>query len=414
MLVDLQLKYININDQEIPNYRTVFSYIAYKLYEGQKEYFSKDELKQVIVDYKEEYTLNGSPDELITIFDKSTIFCFDVGFGQYTFSYEYSYYYFLGKYIADNYTENENIKKIALSFLKALYEKEKYYISVFIIHHLKNESYFNEICSIADILYRDYSEAKLTKDEFAKLDEEYYQSENIIINNTDNSKQKRLEEAREKDKYDDVRKDEDFSLIEATKEIQQTIRIVELLGQIVKNNGQLKKDKLTHYYTVGMNTYKRVCSYFLSSFKNYKNEFIELIKENIEKQGTLSVGDSKKQAYKMFAQMNFMSAYATVYRISDALSANHLISELIKPIVDHDINPMNLCIYIHGLMWYRKELPFDNLKKTYHGLPKEVQFLIQAFLQDYSEKHHLKIKDKQKLASTFDIPLKQLDYDMSK
>lgn len=413
MLVNLQLKYININDQEVSNYLGVFSYIAYQLYTQQKEYFSQEELKSVILKYKEEYTLNGTPETLIDTFNKSAIFCLDISFRQFTFSNHYSYYYFLGKYIAENYNESQNIKSLALSLLDSLYEKQNYYISIFVIHHLKDESFFNEICSRADKLYKKYPEAKLTSDEFALLEDEYSSSETFIIDSIDNSKQNRLEEARAIDKYEES-KEEEISPNEAIKELQQTIRIVELLGQIVKNNGQLKKSKLTNYYTVGMNTYKRVCSYFLTTFKQYKNEFIEVLKQNIEKQGAVSNAQIKTMAYSIFANMNFISVYATIYRISDALSANHLIDELIKPIVEQEQNPINFCIYVHGLMWYKKELPFDELKKAFPEMPKNVQFLLQAFLKDYTDKHHITQKQRDNLANTFKMDKKQLEYDITK
>ncbi len=413
MLVNLQLKYIDIHDQEVSNYIGIFSFISYQLYISQKNYLSESELKAIILEYKEEYTLNGTPDVLIDTFNESAIFCLDISFGQYTFSNHYSYYYFLGKYIAENYNESKEIQSLALSLLDSLYEKQNYYISIFVVHHLKNETFFNEICTRADKLYNDYPEAKLTADEFALLEDSYSNSETFIIDSIDNSKENRLKEARAIDKYEES-KEEDISPNEALKKLQQTIRIVELLGQIVKNNGQLKKTKLVNYYTVGMNTYKRVCSYFLTTFKQYKNEFIEVLKQNIEKQGIVSTAQIKATAYSMFANMNFISVYATIYRISDALSANHLIEELIKPIVEQEHNPINFCIYVHGLMWYKKELPFDELKKTFPEMPKNVQFLLQAFLKDYTDKHHITQKQRDNLANTFKMSKKQLEYDITK
>lgn len=416
MLVFLQLKYINIHDQEISNYIGAFSYIAYQLYLRKKEYFSYDELKQIIHDYKykEDYTLNGEIEEIIDTINKSCIFSLDNSFGQYAFHNHYSYYYFLGKFIAENYSESNEIKTLALSLLDELYEKQNYYISIFIVHHLKDKSYFSEICNRADKLYKEYPVAKLTDEEFVLLEEEYTSSERLIIDSIDNSKANRLKEARERDKYEESKDEDDVSPDEALKEIQQTIRIVELLGQVVKNSGLLKRTELTRYYTVGMNTYKRVCSFFLTNFKKYKNEFIEMLKQNIEKRGAVTTSEVKRTAYAMFGNMNFLSVYATIYRISDALSANHLMNELIKPIMEQEPNPMNFCIYIHGLMWYKKELPFDDLKSKFPEMPKLVQFLIQAFLKDYTDKHHISPSQRDKLAKTFDMDKKQLEYDITR
>lgn len=414
MLVFLQLKSINIHDQEISNYIGIFSYIAYQLHEKNKNYFSTEELTQVILDYKNEYTLDGTPEEIIETLNKSSIFCLDSSFGQYAFHNHYSYYYFLGKFIAENYSESEEIKALALSLLDKLYEKQSYYISIFIVHHLKDKTYFSEICDRAEKLFNEYPVAKLTNEEFVLLEEEYTDSERLIIDSIDNSKANRLAEARARDKYEESKDVDDVSPDEALKEIQQTIRIVELLGQVVKNHGLLKRTDLTRYYTVGMNTYKRVCRYFLTNFKKYKNEFIEILKQNIEKKGTVSTSEVKRMAYAMFGNMNFLSVYATIYRISDALSANHLIDELVKPIFENEQNPMNFCIYIHGLMWYKKELPFDDLKKKFPEMPEMVQYLIQAFLKEYTDKHHISTKQRDLLAKTFKMNKNQLEYDRTK
>lgn len=414
MLVFLQLKSINIHDQEISNYIGIFSYIAYQLHEKNKDYFSTEELTQVILDYKNEYTLDGTPEEIIETLNKSSIFCLDSSFGQYAFHNHYSYYYFLGKFIAENYSESEEIKALALSLLDKLYEKQSYYISIFIVHHLKDKTYFSEICDRAEKLFNEYPVAKLTNEEFILLEEEYTDSERLIIDSIDNSKANRLAEARARDKYEESKDVDDVSPDEALKEIQQTIRIVELLGQVVKNHGLLKRTDLTRYYTVGMNTYKRVCSYFLTNFKKYKNEFIEILKQNIEKKGTVSTSEVKRMAYAMFGNMNFLSVYATIYRISDALSANHLIDELVKPIFENEQNPMNFCIYIHGLMWYKKELPFDDLKGKFPDMPEMVQYLIQAFLKEYTDKHHISTKQRDLLAKTFKMNKNQLEYDRTK
>ena len=317
----------------------------------------------------------------------------------------------MGKFIAENYSESEEIKSLALSLLDELYEKQSYYISIFIVHHLKDKSYFSEICNRAEKLFNEYPVAKLTNEEFVLLEEEYTNSERLIIDSIDNSKANRLAEARARDKYEESTGEDDVSPDEALKEIQQTIRIVELLGQVVKNHGLLKRTDLTRYYTVGMNTYKRVCSYFLTNFKKYKNEFIEILKQNIEKKGAVTTAEVKRMAYAMFGNMNFLSVYATIYRISDALSANHLIDELVKPIFENEQNPMNFCIYIHGLMWYKKELPFDDLKRKFPEMPEMVQYLIQAFIKEFTDKHHISTGQRDLLAKTFKMNKKQLEYD---
>lgn len=418
ILVDLQLKYINISDQEIINYRSVFGFIAYNLYKTNREYLSVDELKELILNYKEDYTLSGTPEEIINVFNKSAIFSYDKSFGEYGFSSRYSYYYFVGKYFADKYLEEDGIKNEVNDLLNYLYEKDKYYITIFIVHHLKNEIFFKEVCKKTTELYKEYDEAQLTKEELLYLEEKYTSTEKVILERTDNSAENRIQEAKAKDKYEEENEldEDDPSIVEITKDIQQAIRTVELLGQILKNNGQLRKSTLKEYYSYGMNTFKRICTFFLSNFEKNQDNFIEFIEDFLSKKenGPLSNAQIKTEAHKIFASLNFMSIAATIYRISDALGAKHLVKEVIKPVIDENPTPMNYCIYLHNLMWYMKELPYDQLKKDVKELPDTVQFLIKSLLKEYTDKHHIEMKQKQKLAAALNMNVKALEYDISK
>ena len=76
-------------------------------------------------------------------------------------------------------------------------------------------------------------------------------------------------------------------------------------------------------------------------FLTYKNEFIEIIKTNIEKKGTVSTADVKRMAYAMFGNMNFLNVYATIYRISDrdiaVISLNGFRNQFLFVIAHHHI-----------------------------------------------------------------------------
>ncbi len=418
ILVDLQLKYINISDAEIINYRSVFGFIAYTLFKTEKDYLSEDELKELILKYKEDYTLNGTPDEILEVFNKSAIFSLDKSFGEFCFSSRYSYYYFVGKYLADKYIEEDSIKSEVHDLLNYLYDKDKYYVVIFIVHHLKNESFFREVCKKTAELYKDFDAAQLTKKELQHLEGKYKSTEKLILERIDKSEEIRLKEAKARDTYEEQKQseEEDPSVVEVTKDIQQAIRTVELLGQIIKNNGQLKKTILKEYYKYGMDTFKRICSFFLSNFENHKDEFIDYIEDYLRKKGNgpLSNAEIKEEAHRIFASLNFMSINATIYRISDALGAKHLVKEVIKPVIDEEPSPMNYCIYLHNLMWYMKELPYDDLKRNVKELPDTVQFVIRTMLKEYTDKHHIEMKQKQKLAAALDMSVKALEYDVSK
>ena len=61
-----------------------------------------------------------------------------------------------------------------------------YYITIFIVHHLKNEAFFKEVCKKTSELYKEYSEAQLTRKEIQYLEDRYHSTEKLILERMDN------------------------------------------------------------------------------------------------------------------------------------------------------------------------------------------------------------------------------------
>ena len=226
----------------------------------------------------------------------------------------------------------------------------------------------------------------------------------------------RIEEAKQKDESEeqDVIDDENVSVNESVTKLQQAIRLAELLGQVVKNHGEIRKPKIMQYYLSGMNMYRRICTFFISNFKMYQNDFLKYVENYCKDKGVVSHSDISRKAYKAFASLNFISISSTVFRVSESLTARHLVDEIVKPILTENDNPMVYCIYLHGFLWYKKEVPFDELKNKIKDFPDTMKYLVKSLLCDYTDKHRIEQKYKQKIASALDMNVKALDYDVTK
>ena len=414
ILVYIQLKHMGINDNQINSYLNLLGYIAYYLYINQREYLSEEDFKKLIGNYKKEFVLAGDVNMILNTFIKSPIFTNNNSFKQFGFSSEYSYYYFVGKYMADYYAKDSTVKKRVVAFIDNLSEKKNYFISIFIVHHLKEEDFFDDICNKTAKLYSNCSEAKLTKEEVLYIEDGYKQLEELVIANIDRSIENRRLEAKQKDIESDNEQEETASVNASLKEIQQAIRLTELLGQIIKNHGEIKKQRIEKYYITGMNAYRRICNYFNQNFKKYQNDFVDYVKSHFKEQSTISHKDIITRAYKIFALLNFINISATVFRATDALGAKHLVDEIIEPVFLDEKNPLVFCIYLHSVLWYKKEVPFDLIKQEIKELPETMKYLVRALICDYTDKHKVTYKDKQKLSSILMLPIKDLEYDMAK
>ncbi|MBQ3641293.1 hypothetical protein II906_05150 [bacterium] len=96
------------------------------------------------------------------------------------------------------------------------------------------------------------------------------------------------------------------------------------------------------------------------------------------------------------------------------MGAKHLVDEIIEPVFLDEKNPLVFCIYLHSVLWYKKEVPFDLIKQEIKELPETMKYLVRALICDYTDKHKVTYKDKQKLSSILMLPIKDLEYDMAK
>jgi hypothetical protein len=82
----------------------------------------------------------------------------------YSFQYAYIYYYFVAKYIADNFYE-ESVKDQMKEIISKIHKKDNSNIVIFITHHTKNKDLLDDILLHTMSIFEQYTEATLNKDE---------------------------------------------------------------------------------------------------------------------------------------------------------------------------------------------------------------------------------------------------------
>jgi hypothetical protein len=170
------------------------------------------------------------------------------GLGNYSFSYQYLYYFFAAKYFADHATEqSKNIDKI----LSNLHLDEFAYIAIFISHHDKNTTVLDEVILNAMTLFEKFSPATLSADELMFFDERIDEVvEAVLPHATESAENHRKEELKRKDEIEKShptsKKDEIETELEDDElaiELRRGIKTVEVMGRIIKNRaGSLKKN----------------------------------------------------------------------------------------------------------------------------------------------------------------------------
>jgi len=424
----MYLRKQGVKNDEIDTYINFLSEFAFLFFSKSTKEISGFEFDSFMVSYLEKFNLPVNQDILLERLTKSSIIAMD-NFRNYYFCYQYLYFFFVAKYLADNIDENRSVID---SIINNLHKDENAYIAIFISHHSKNENILNEIILNAVCLFDKYEPATLSEDELKFFDQ---QVDNIVKatlpspkeppeaeRNNRLSAQKEYEERSYGDKNETK---ENYD--ELTKELRRSIKTVEVIGSIIKNRaGSLNKDGLKSMFEEAMKVHLRILSSFFELIKTEEeqSEIIEFITKRIQtiaekaaekrkSKGKKPQGLSKERLEKIsksiFWNLNFFTIYGLINKIVTSLGSDKL-TPIVEAVCD-DINTPASYLVKHGIfMWYNKNLQVDSIARKIDedGFPKISRRIMKFMIVDHCSMHKIGYKDRQRIEQKFRIPSQKL------
>lgn len=432
-LIYLYLTNDGVKDEDFDDYLNFLSELAYKFYDEKSEELTPEKFEEFIEYYDEEFNMTVELEEMMAHLFKTNIVRKN-SIGNYEFCYPYLYYYFVGKYFADNYSkEEEEIEDI----LNNLHNNDPAYIAVFISHHSKNEHLVEKLLDIADNLFKDFDEATLSKGEMDFFDEQIELISAAVLpsetvsNIPVEERKKRLEE-KEKLKQRQVEALEvpetgsGEIVARATErakelglELRRSIKTVQVMGRIIKNrSGSLrKKDELIPMFEKGMNIHLRIIKSFIEliSIPEAQLEIVDFISKRIDNQieekgiNPTKEGEIKKLSKEIFWNTNFGIMSGFINKIIQSLGSNKLTK--ISGAVCDRIDTPSAQLVKHGiLMWYAKNLQIEEIKKVMAKpeFSRTAENIFKYQIVDHSKLHKIEYRKMQKIESEFELSSKKL------
>ena len=170
----------------------------------------------------------------------------------YKFSYKYIYYFLVAKKIAEELEETGKIDDI-YQLTGQLHKTESVNILIFIAHHTKNKQLLEHLRAACQIPFENIAPVTLDcNDDFHKLTENFIRDykDDFLDTSVDPMKQ-RNELLSEKDKFErsssisEIDSDDADDGLEVNAQLQQAIKSIEILGQILKNrSGSIPKSDI--------------------------------------------------------------------------------------------------------------------------------------------------------------------------
>lgn len=420
-LIYLYLRKQGVKNEDIDiytNFLTEFSFFIYKL---KRNEIPEHDFNKFMESYIEKFNLPINQDLLIEKLRLTRIINLD-SFMNYSFCYQYIYYYFVAKYLAENIKDTKN----ELSAIVAnLQRDENAYICIFITHHTRDDYVLDEIILSACGLFSNHQPATLSKKELQFFDQEVGTIIKAVLHLPGNSPEKEREErlkAKDKEELDrhngssipELDDSDDLTLA-----IRKSLKTVEVMGRIIKQrSGSLRKERLEFIFEEAMNVHLRILSSFFELIKKDEGqrEIIDYISDRLEKyveqnegKRTLTKDQLIKISRKIFWNTNIFIVYGCFEKM--VLSLGSIKLTQVIDTVCNKVNTPSAFILKHGiLMWNNKNLQVDNISNRIKddNFSETAIRVIKMMIINHCSMHSIDYKDKQKIEKKLGLSAKKL------
>lgn len=412
VLIKSALGKILVKNSDIEKYYTYLSELANKMYEKESKTLSEEEFIDFHKYYVQQYNLHKNG---FIEMERNLILC-DIMLNNkkcYKFKYDYIYYYFLGKFLADN-LEDSIIKKKIVKIADSLYNTDDANTFLFLSHHSKSEFVIQTIVNTARGIFPNIEMLNFGDDikEIDKLITEA--STTITLDITKTPREYKLNELEESDEHINSNSsisydsEDNKNSIDTIAEINKSFKTIEILGLILKNrSASLKADPKMEIaretYFLGLRSTSLIFKTFLEGEEFIKDEIVQLI----SKDPSLTKSDKEELAKKFIFNMYYMTAYTIIKRVSSSVATKDLEPTFDDLRTEFKGNNAISLIDIANKLEYSSKFPFqelDNLKGQFKNNQFSF-FLLKRFSLNHLRMFPMKEVEKQKICSKLDIPI---------
>lgn len=410
---------INQEDSALESAFTFCSSLAYKIYSAKNGLFlTEEEFNQFKVDYSSDYIIKNAI--FNRLFSEHGLLSNNLGKIEFTLS--YSYYFFLGKYLTENYADH---KPDISAMVESSFARHNSLTLIFTIHHANDISIIDEILAHTMCAIDEKDPAKLTKEEtliFNKL------LHNVIPEKIDGSGNVDIEREKERDlrtKHEiNVRSNDDAIEKLATEDeilnqVFQCNKNIEILSQILKNKtGSLKKSKITEIVEIICDAGLRLASILLGDEKEIQacvNYVYEQYKKSDNYDASKTDSFHLNEIQKMVTFRCMVWVLSSIEKSVKAINKPELREILTELVSEKNTPAYDLIKYFYLL---------DTSSKFDENLKGELEYMVREYSRDrsiflnrivsirtqhYEKTHKIKEKYRQSIFSLLKLKYKKMD-----
>ena len=415
-LIYFFLKEQGVSNDEIDSYINFLTEFAASLFNKGDE-LTEDEYHSFVAQYKKEFVLMQDLSVMEGRLQRSRIIRVS-SCKNYSFEYPYLYYFFAGKFFAEQFDniydreeQSDETGKNELSGIDSIFSNlhvsDNAYIAIFIAHHSKNKRLIERLLHTGKMLFERYSPASLSKEELA-----FFNTSPVLFLPNDSSnkspetvREERLkqrdviEEKQDEDKPSYKNEEDDNEL---SREIRRSIKTVEVIGRIIRNRtGSLRQSELSLMFKTGMNIHLRLITSFFDLINNPKERIATLnyIKNKIHS-AKPDIDDDNLDvlAEKFFWNMNFGVILGFLGKITFSLGSDKLIP-IINDVAESQNTEATFIIRQAITMYFKKNLQISEIETMLnsHAVSEVSKRLMYCIVADYCQTHRIDYRDRSRL-----------------
>lgn len=405
---------INNEDSAIGSAFTFCSNLAYEIFKkGDNSKLSEFQFSEFYRDYSEEYLIKDSVKN--RLFDNSGLLTKSNDSIKFTIA--YTYYYFLGKYLAENYDDNKNIIH---DMVESSFAKHNSLILIFTIHHANDMDLIDEILTHTACVIDNVKPTTLSKEETTIFSGIVNRVIPEKIARTGKVDEERARDRSNRTRHEEISQDandEVETLAASNKMMHQVFQCnknIEILSQILKNKiGSLKKVKLQEMVEIICDASLRLASIILvnsDEIDTLASYVFEQYKKSDDYDERESDSVHKEKIKSLLTLRAMLWVLTSIERSVNAINK----PELKEIIIDH-CQSKNSAAYDLIKYFYLLDSAdrFDSnmkseLESMIHSYPKDKHLFMNRIVsirtQHYEKTHKISEKYRQSIFSILNIP----------
>ena len=269
------------------------SELAYNMFEHRKESklrrIKRQFLEKFYNEYTKDYIFTYSLDDALSVLSRANIFVESEYDGEYKFVYKYLYFFLVAQAMSRKLF-TESVKQDIEEMCTTAYLEDSANILLFLVYHSGDEELIENLIFTSMVPFEPYDEITLKKDDpiFLSLNALIGKIEEKIIDADKRPEEERMHELEIRDKHEkEVVTEESSSQIydeianhPVLRDLNQAIRSIRILGQIVKNQrSDIKKSLIVDLLKESYKTCFRVISFYGNYLAENESDFIEYLEE---------------------------------------------------------------------------------------------------------------------------------------